>query len=81
MSGEFFIGVAITGITVLFCAVVVFVNLVIKLKIEVEGLKNSTHSIQYVPVDRDNAFESLTDKEKESLTASMQPEGFEVNLS
>ena len=55
-------------------------NWVMKLNIEVKSLKNSTHSIQYVPIDKESAFQDLTDKEKESLKASMGSEGFELSL-
>jgi FtsZ-binding cell division protein ZapB len=78
---EFVFGGIVAGLAILSCAVVVFANLAIKLKIEVEALKNSTHSIQYVPVDKETAFEELTEKEKESLKQSMNHFGEEINFS
>jgi hypothetical protein len=61
-------------------AVICLFNWVIKLNIDVQAMKNSTHSIQYVPIDKTSGFESLDDDQKEKLKTSMGMDGDLVNM-
>jgi hypothetical protein len=75
MSVAMLIGFVVVGL--LFClgSVLVLANQVIGIKAKIIGMENSTHSIQYVPVDNAGAFEELSKEDKERLK-----DEFGVNL-
>lgn len=81
MSGEMFVGLIISALAFLTAGLAVIANMVFKTRIEVLAMKESTHSIQYVPVDKTAAFEELGEDQKKKLNASMGGDLFEENLN